>query len=210
MTDIQEQYDKAQWLFKQSCTFVRGITHLNQLPEFSLPEIAFAGRSNVGKSSLINAIMGRKDVARTSNTPGRTQQLNFFNVNETFYLVDMPGYGYAEAPKKLVQQWQKLIKLYLLGRPTLERVYVLIDSRHGLKENDTEFMKMLDQTGVSYQVILTKTDKIGKQAVADVLDATTKALLKHGAAHPVVLVTSSEKNEGIDLVRQEIATICKF
>ncbi|CAO5678434.1 MAG: putative GTP-binding protein EngB [Holosporales bacterium] len=205
---IKTQEEYAQWLFKQACTFVRGVTALDQLPDFNMPEIAFAGRSNVGKSSLINAIMGRKDVARTSNTPGRTQQLNFFNIQDIFYLVDMPGYGYAEAPKKLVQQWQKLIKVYLLGRPTLERVYVLIDSRHGLKENDTEFMKMLDQTGVSYQIILTKTDKIGKNALLEVHEQTTKALIKHGAAHPTVLITSSEKNEGIEQVRLEIANLC--
>lgn len=205
-TKTPEEY--AQWLFKQTCTFVRGVTALDQLPDFNMPEIAFAGRSNVGKSSLINAIMGRKDVARTSNTPGRTQQLNFFNVQDIFYLVDMPGYGYAEAPKKLVQQWQKLIKVYLLGRPTLERVYVLIDSRHGLKENDIEFMKMLDQTAVSYQIILTKSDKIGKNSLIEVFEKTTKELINHGAAHPTVLMTSSEKNEGIEQVRLEIANLC--
>lgn len=209
MAFSEEEYDYAQWLFKQSCTFMRGVTSLQQLPEFDLPEIAFAGRSNVGKSSLINGLLGRKDIARTSNTPGRTQQLNFFNINDAFYLVDMPGYGYAEAPKKIVIEWQKLIKQYLLGRPTLERVYVLIDSRHGIKENDTDFMTMLDQTAVSYQIVLTKIDKIGKAALDAVLENTTKTLLKHGAAHPVVLVTSSEKNQGMDLVRVEIAQFCK-
>lgn len=207
MDNQLSSYEYAQWLFKQSCTFVRGVNSLNDLPDFDFPEIAFAGRSNVGKSSLINALLGRKDVARTSNTPGRTQQLNFFNIHDTFYLVDMPGYGYAEAPKNLVKQWQKMIRTYLLGRPSLARVYILIDSRHGIKENDSEFMKLLDETGVSYQVVLTKIDKIGSTNQEKIYEKTLSDLTQHPAAHPLVLKTSSEKNVDIDILRDQIAQL---
>lgn len=201
-------YDYAQWLFCQDYTFMKSVVKLSDLPDLNLPEIAFAGRSNVGKSSLINALMGRSGVARTSNTPGRTQALNYFDIFDHFYLVDMPGYGYAEAPKKLVEQWQRLIKSYLKGRVTLQRVYVLIDSRHGLKPNDIAFMKILDESALSYQIILTKSDKISKSALDIVHQKTTSALMNHPAAHPVVLATSSEKRENIDMVRYEIAMLC--
>lgn len=202
----QEQLQKGEQLFRQSCEFMLGVADLPSLPEMNAPEIAFAGRSNVGKSSLINALFNDKTVARVSNTPGRTQQLNFFNLNNNaLYMVDMPGYGYAQAPKDLVANWQELIKQYLLGRQTLERVYVLIDARHGIKKVDVEFMKVLDASAVSYQIILTKADKITSSAMVHLIKDTETILQKHGAAHPVVLSTSSAKKTGLENVRAEIA-----
>jgi GTP-binding protein len=201
--------EQAEWLFKQTCTFLRGVRKFKDLPEEKYLEIAFAGRSNVGKSSLINALLNRKNVARTSNTPGRTQELNFFDINNTFYLVDMPGYGYAEAPKKMVQEWQQLMRQYFLNRATLKRVFVLIDSRHGLKKNDLEFFEILDEYAIIYQVILTKTDKIGKMALQSVLEHTENILKKHPAAYPIVISTSSEKKEGLQDLRLEIFNCCK-
>lgn len=198
----------ANWLFAQECPFLRSVQKIDDLPDYSLPEIAFAGRSNVGKSSLINALTNRQTLARASNTPGRTQMLNFFQLHQELIMVDMPGYGYAEAPKALVAQWQKLVRQYLLGRPTLKRVYVLIDSRHGIKKNDIEMMKMLDETAVSYQVVLTKTDKISAAALAKVQEETQISIKKHGAAFPILGVTSSEKRLGIEELRAEIAKLC--
>ena len=198
----------ANWLFAQECPFLRSVQKLDDLPEYGLPEIAFAGRSNVGKSSLINALTSRQTLARASNTPGRTQMLNFFQLHHELIMVDMPGYGYAEAPKALVAQWQSLVRQYLLGRPTLKRVYLLIDSRHGLKANDLEMMKMLDETAVSYQIVLTKTDKISAAALVKVRDETQIAIKKHGAAFPILGVTSSEKRLGIEELRAEIAKLC--
>ena len=210
MSDRFEEKDleSAEWLFKQSCTFMKGVTALAHLPPENLPEIAFAGRSNVGKSSLINALLNRKNIARTSNTPGRTQELNFFNINDTFYLVDMPGYGYAEAPLKMIREWNKLIRAYFMSRSNLKRLYVLIDSRHGLKNNDIEFISLLDECAVSYQIVLTKTDKIGKMATQKVFEETTEKLKSHPAAYPFVLVTSSEKKEGLNTLRAEIKSLC--
>ncbi len=195
----------ANWLFAQEFRFLRGVDKLSALPDFVFPEVAFAGRSNVGKSSLINALMGRKTVARVSNTPGRTQQLNFFQILQELILVDMPGYGYAKAPKPMVEQWQKLVRQYLLGRPTLKRVYVLIDSRHGIKDIDLEMMMMLDETAVSYQVVLTKLDKISLTEKQEVEQQTQEILKKHPAAFPVLSLTSSEKREGIEQLRLEIS-----
>ncbi len=195
----------GQWLFTQECQFLRGVEKLEDLPEFGLPEVAFAGRSNVGKSSLVNSLTGRLTLARTSNTPGRTQQLNFFSLCERLLLVDMPGYGYAEAPKTIIARWQKMIKFYLKGRPTLQRVFLLIDSRHGLKENDIEMMKMLDESAVSYQIVLTKADKIKADEMTRVHQKTTEALANHLAAHPHVILTSSESKMGMDHLKAEIA-----
>jgi GTP-binding protein len=205
----------ASALFDRRWTFLRGISNLTQLPPEGPPEIAFAGRSNVGKSSLINAVLKQQGLARTSNTPGRTQELNIF-VPETEALaqqtppiavIDMPGYGYAEAPKQLVAGWTKLVFDYLRGRVTLKRVFVLIDSRHGLKANDLEVLDMLDKAAVSYQIVLTKTDKIKPPAVTKLLDATAEAIRKRAAAYPVIHATSSEKSEGIAALQNEIAAL---
>lgn len=195
-------------LFLQRWDFMKGVVDLEGLPPADRAEIAFAGRSNVGKSSLINALVKQKGLARTSNTPGRTQELNIFRPQDIdIYAVDMPGYGFAKAPKAKVDSWTRLIKAYLQGRPTLARVYLLIDSRHGIKKVDEDIMALLDIAAVSYQVVLTKIDKIKEAAVPHVLDDTIKALSKHPAAYPFVLATSSEKGEGIRELRAAIAQV---
>ena len=162
-----EELAAASAQFTKPCNFMLSVAQLNQLPDADRSEIAFAGRSNVGKSSLINALFNQKKLAKTSATPGRTQQLNFFNFDNKLYLVDLPGYGYAQAPEKLVKQWQKVLKDYLRGRPNLRRVFLLIDSRHGIKAEDLEIMKLLNESAVVYQVILTKIDKISERNCCD-------------------------------------------
>ena len=194
-------------LFKKTPEFVRGVTTIDQLPTDGLMEIAFAGRSNVGKSSLINAVTGARGLARASNTPGRTQQLNFFKVSDKCHIVDLPGYGYAAAPEKMVQAWTRLIHDYLRGRVQLRRVFLLIDSRHGLKDVDVKIMKMLDGAAVTYQIILTKADKISRIAGEVVLKQTMEIGQKHVACYPEILLTSSEKNWNIDLVRAEFIKV---
>ncbi|MBN9342904.1 MAG: YihA family ribosome biogenesis GTP-binding protein [Caedibacter sp. 38-128] len=194
-------------LFGAEVQFMRGVNRLEDLPPLSLPEIAFAGRSNVGKSSLINAVLGRRDVARTSNTPGRTQEINFFNLAKSLILVDLPGYGYARESKSKIKAWNELIRLYLRGRSSLKRVFLLVDSRHGLKENDREIMEMLDEAAVSYQLILTKCDKLKPLEVEKVLGLTSQESVKHAAAFPEVLTTSSVSKNGIEFLR---ATIAQF
>lgn len=203
-------------LFTRGWIFIRGVPSMKFLPPEGPPEIAFAGRSNVGKSSLINALVGHKGLARTSNTPGRTQELNYF-VPDGFSgegadlppmaLVDMPGYGYASAPKDKVDEWTKLIYEYLQGRVTLKRVYVLIDARHGIKAKDEEVLTLLDKAAVSYQVVLTKTDKIKAAGVPRLIEETLAKIKKRPAAFPVVLATSSEKAAGLDELRAAIALV---
>ncbi|MBE6445424.1 MAG: YihA family ribosome biogenesis GTP-binding protein [Alphaproteobacteria bacterium] len=202
-----QQIKKANNLFSSSCDFVISVAKLEQLPLTDMPEVAFAGRSNVGKSSLINAVCNKKGLAKTSSTPGRTQQLNYFNLNEQIHIVDLPGYGYAQAPEHLVKQWQKVIFAYLQGRVNLKRVMLLIDSRHGIKKVDKEVMEMLDKAAVTYQVVLTKSDKIGKDALAKVKTETEAEISKHAAAYTRVLTTSSEKKQGIEILRAEIASL---
>ncbi len=202
-----EQLKSAEAQFNRSIKFMLSVARLEQLPDDDYAEIAFAGRSNVGKSSLINALFNQKKLAKTSSTPGRTQQLNFFNFDDKLYLVDLPGYGYAKAPEKLVKQWQSVLKTYLRGRPNLRRVFVLIDSRRGIKSEDMEIMKMLDETAVSYQIILTKIDKISAAELAETIKSTSAEIAKHAAALPDILITSSEKKIGLDMCKAEI---CSF
>lgn len=185
-------------------TFLRGVAALDGLPDIGMPELAFAGRSNVGKSSLINALCGRSTVARTSNTPGRTQELNFFDVSGRLTVVDMPGYGFAKAPKDKVDAWKRLVNGYLKGRPTLRRCMMLVDSRHGLKDVDREMMTMLDKAAVIYQVVLTKIDKLNATELAAVKQRTEDEIKSHVAAHPILILTSSEKGIGIPELRAEI------
>ena len=198
-------------LFEGEVGFVKGVVATSGLPDADRPEIAFAGRSNVGKSSLINALTGRKAIARTSNTPGRTQELNFFALGSAatgpLYMVDMPGYGFAKAPLPKVEAWQRLIKAYLRGRVNLKRVFVLIDARHGLKPVYEEILSLLDSSAVSYQIVLTKADKIGAGERDKVFAATKAALAKRPAAFPVILMTSSEKREGLEALRAAIARL---
>lgn len=203
----EEIQKEVQAVFSRPCTFLTSVYALDTLPTQNWPEVAFAGRSNVGKSSLINALFNHKGLAKTSSTPGRTQSLNFFNLGDILYVVDMPGYGYAEAPKSLVADWNKLLRTYLKGRPQLKRVFLLIDARHGLKDNDMEIMKMLDEAAVSYQIILTKEDKVKKDQVETVRYAIEKTFKEHPALHPNVLVSSSEKKTGVESIRRAVASL---
>lgn len=198
---------KGDPLWGAPCTFVKSCPTLQTLPPLGDHEIAFVGRSNVGKSSLINCLTGQKGLAKASSTPGRTQFLNFFLLGGRYYLVDMPGYGYAQAPKKMVDAWQLLIKNYLRGRSTLKRVYLLIDSRHGLKPNDLEMMALLDEAAVSYQLVLTKSDKVSVSALKQTLHAVMEKAAIHGAAYPNVLVTSIETKEGIIPLQRAISHV---
>nr|WP_281500629.1 ribosome biogenesis GTP-binding protein YihA/YsxC [Kordiimonas marina] len=198
-------------MFAGPVEFIKGAVSLETLPTADRPEVAFAGRSNVGKSSLINALTGRKSLARTSNTPGRTQELNYFEMgrelDQLSYLVDLPGYGYAKIERKKVQAWTKLVKTYLRGRPNLRRVMLLIDSRHGLKENDREIMKMLDEAAVNYQIVLTKLDKLNKAEQEKIIAKTEADAKTFIACHPLVMPSSSEKGWGLPELRAEVASL---
>lgn len=199
--------ERGRWLFSQECDFIAGAATFDRLPDATLPEIAFVGRSNVGKSSLINALTGRKTLARTSNTPGRTQQINFFRLQRALVLVDLPGYGYARASKASIESWTDLIFAYLRGRATLRRVCLLIDARHGLKETDIDVMKDLDASAVSYQIVLTKCDKVKAADLADIERETKERIAKHVAAHPDTIRTSALKADGVEFLRAELALL---
>lgn len=189
-------------LFSKPIHFVAGVANLEQLPELTLPEVAFIGRSNVGKSSLLNALVGRNSLARTSSTPGHTRQLNFFNLNEVVHLVDVPGYGYAKAGKKEIKQWQGVLFEYLRGRSQLARAFVLIDARHGVKEADEDMLKRLDDAAVSYQFVLTKIDKA--EDVETIQQKVMAVAARHPAAYPGIVTTSAEKKLGIDALREAV------
>ncbi|MEY3906695.1 MAG: hypothetical protein RIR59_1518 [Pseudomonadota bacterium] len=206
MTFTDDQIETARKLFSGPIAFLKSAPDLKFLPDANVNEVAFAGRSNVGKSSLINALTNRNALARTSNTPGRTQELNFFDVGEPlqFRLVDMPGYGFAEAPKDIVKKWRFLVNDYLRGRQVLKRALVLIDSRHGIKDVDTDVMDMLDAAAVSYRIILTKADKIKASALAEVTQKTAEDVRKRPAAHPDIIQTSSEKGMGLPELRAAV------
>ena len=202
-----EEEEAGRMLFAGGSDFLKGVVAMAGLPPGDRIEVCFAGRSNVGKSTLINALTRRKALARASNTPGRTQEVNFFTTGPDHYLVDLPGYGFAEAPVAVVEKWQRLLKSYLQGRQTLRRAFVLIDHRHGVKAVDEEIMKLLDTAAVTFQVVLTKADKVKAKDREKVLDQTRKALSKHPAAFPELIVTSSEKGDGIPTLRATIATL---
>lgn len=202
-----EAREAGRLMFAGPVDFVKGVVAMSGLPPADRLEVCFAGRSNVGKSSLINALTGRKSLARASNTPGRTQEINYFDLGGSRFLVDLPGYGYAEAPVAIVAKWQALLKSYLAGRQTLRRAFVLIDARHGVKAVDEEILQLLDRSAVTFQAVLTKADKVSKAERDAVIEQVKGALAKHPAAYPEIVVTSSEKGDGIETLRAIIATL---
>ena len=199
--------EKGRKLFSGNIDFLKGVVDMNGLPPADRLEVCFAGRSNVGKSSLINAITGKKSIARASNTPGRTQEINYFKTGEHHYLVDLPGYGFANAPIDVVKKWQQLLKSYLSGRSSLRRAFVLVDIRHGIKKVDEEIMDLLDTSAVTFQCILTKSDKVNAEQQNKVLNQVRNKLQKHPAAFPELLVTSAENKAGLETLRSIIATL---
>ncbi|MEP6018814.1 MAG: ribosome biogenesis GTP-binding protein YihA/YsxC [Paracoccaceae bacterium] len=199
--------ERGRMLFAGETTFLKGVVAMSGLPPADRIEVCFAGRSNVGKSTLINALTGRKALARASNTPGRTQEVNYFEAGENHYLVDLPGYGFANAPLPVVQKWQALLKQYLGGRVSLRRAFVLVDSRHGIKPVDDEIMTLLDKAAVTFQCVLTKSDKIKPSEMEKTLVQVRTGLSKHPAAFPEIVLTSSEQGDGIATLRSIIATL---
>ncbi|PPB80418.1 GTP-binding protein [Albidovulum inexpectatum] len=197
--------ERGRLLFAGPVEFLKGVVAMDGLPPADRVEVCFAGRSNVGKSSLINALTGRKSLARASNTPGRTQEINYFTAGDSHYIVDLPGYGYAEAPPAVVARWQALLRAYLAGRQTLRRAFVLIDMRHGIKKADEEILSLLDKSAVTFQIVMTKADKVKAADQARILEQVRVALQKHPAAYPEIVVTSSEKGIGIPTLRAIIA-----
>lgn len=202
-----QSLERGRRLFAGECTFLKGVVAMQGLPPADRVEVCFAGRSNVGKSTLINALTGRKSLARASNTPGRTQEINFFSLADSHYLVDLPGYGFANAPLPVIEKWQKLLKAYLAGRQSLRRAFVLIDARHGIKTVDEEIMALLDSAAVTFQVVLTKADKVKAADRDRVLDQVRDALAPHPAAFPELVLTSSEKGDGLAVLRSIVATL---
>jgi GTP-binding protein len=202
-----DEIEAGRLLFQRPCRFVLGAVQLDHVPPDTLPEVAFAGRSNVGKSSLINALVGQKALARTSNTPGRTQEINFFDLDGLLMIADLPGYGYAKAPKAQVKAWTRLIETYLKGRASLARTFVLVDARHGLKDTDRSIFELLDVAAQVYQVVLTKCDKVKPGPLAALTEEIAGELATHGAAHPDILATSSRKQDGIAELRSVIRTL---
>lgn len=209
--DLSKEQKKMlnQIFSSDNIDFCLGVADYDGFPEYDIPEICFAGRSNVGKSSLINALTGRKNLARASNTPGRTQELNYFSVGKDLHIVDLPGYGFAKAPKDKVGFWNKLIRDYLKGRVQLRRVFILIDSRHGIKKNDMDILKTLDKTGMPYQIILTKCDKISDKKCDVLLNKTKNDVKDLIACHQDIILTSAEKKIGIVHLRHEVAKFIK-
>ena len=199
--------EAGRLLFARGADFLKGVVAMDGMPPADRVEVCFAGRSNVGKSTLINALTGRKALARASNTPGRTQEINYFTLADSHFLVDLPGYGFAKAPVKTVEKWQRLLKAYLQGRATLRRAFVLIDARHGVKAVDSEILALLDTSAVSFQVVLTKADKVKANDRERILAQVRSALVKHPAAYPEIVLTSSETGDGIDTLRAIVATL---
>jgi len=208
-TDIDTDafLEQGRLLFAGPCDFVIGCARLDQIPPNDVAEVAFAGRSNVGKSSLLNALTGRKALARTSNTPGRTREINFFDLGGCLMLADLPGYGYAKAPKSAIKQWTGLVDAYLRGRAELRRTCLLVDARHGLKDSDRTVMTMLDKSAQPYQVVLTKADKVKAGPLAGLVERTRAELAKHPAAHPEIAITSARKGAGIAELRAALAAL---
>ncbi len=202
-----DAHEAGRLLFAGPVDFIKGVVAMSGLPPADRLEVCFAGRSNVGKSSLINALTGRKSLARASNTPGRTQEINYFALGDSRYLVDLPGYGYAEAPVAIVAKWQALLKSYLAGRQTLRRAFVLVDTRHGVKAVDEEILTLLDRSAVTFQVVMTKADKVSRAERDQAIAQVQGALVKHPAAYNELVVTSSETGDGIETLRAIIATL---
>ena len=210
MTDKQVQealFEDGRLLFARPAEFMLSVVKMDALPAPDLPEICFAGRSNVGKSSLINALTNQKGLARASNTPGRTRELNYFNLSDRLRIVDLPGYGYARASKTMIENWTRLTRQFLRGRAPLRRVFLLIDSRRGIKDTDETIMAMLDETAVPYQIVLTKIDKLKKGELEKVEAQTIAKIARRPAAYPSIIITSSEKKTGLDLLRAEIVSL---